>query len=38
VIAGHMLQGTIKADLNPATSETTSKSLKCNGICRYSLI
>jgi hypothetical protein len=33
VTAGHILQGTIKAELIPSTSETTSKSLKWIGIC-----
>jgi hypothetical protein len=36
VAAGHILQGTIKAELNPATSETTGKSLKWIGIFRTS--
>jgi hypothetical protein len=36
VTAGHILQGTIKAEFNPVTSETTSKSLKWIGICHSS--
>jgi hypothetical protein len=32
VAAGHILQGTIKAELNPAASEITSKSLRWIGI------
>ena len=32
ITAGHMLHGTIKAELNPSTSETTSKSFKWIGM------
>ena len=38
VTAGHILQGTISAECNPAALETTSRSLKWSGICPTSVI